>query len=176
MTSIVDPPQILRSVNITAPGEKWKVNCALYGFVESPADWGDHRDKMMKTLQWERNGKKCSLRLTPERHLWEILEEDRPAGYLVTYVDDFLGAASKEHTWECSEMAWATEGRPMRYCGYDIEALPGGGFSLSQGNYIKDLLRRRGVASGAAVPMAKVEDEEDEESPAIGIIRAGYYR
>ena len=181
VTSIVEPPQILRSMNITAPGEKWKVNCALYGFVESPADWGDHRDKMMKTMQWECNGKKCSFRPTPERHLWEILEEDRPAGYLVTYVDDFLGAAGKEllqaamdkirSVWECSEMEWATEGRPMRYCGYDIDALPGGGFSLSQGNYIKDLLRRRGVTSGETVPMAKVEDEEDEESPAIGTIR-----
>ena len=181
VTSIVDPPQILRSMNITAPGEKWKVNCALYGFVESPADWGDHRDKMMTCMEWTHNGQKCGFRATPERHLWEILEAEKVVSLMVTYVDDFLGAAPRDHmeaamaairkTWECSDPEWAVEDRPMRYCGYDIQALPGGGFSLSQGNYIKDLVRRRGIAQGDLVPMQKVEEAEDEEEPELRVIR-----
>lgn len=57
----------------------------------------------------------------------------------------------------------------MRYCVFDIQALPGGGFSLSQGNYIKDLVRRR-VAQGDLVPM-QVDEAEDEEEAELRVIR-----
>ena len=81
----------------------------------------------------DHKGQKYSFRATPERHLWEVLEADKAVGLMVTYVDDFPGAAPRHHngsirrTWD-ADLEWVVEGSPTRYCGYDIQALPGGGF------------------------------------------------
>ena len=181
VVSIVEPPHILRLMGITAPGERWKVSCALYGFIESPADWGRHRDTTLKALTWSHAGRVCRLRPTAERHLWEVLEDEVVKGVMVTYVDDFLTAAGDDlmkslmaklrETWTCSDPEYAVQGKTMRYCGYDLEKIQNG-FALRQTNYVRDLLGRRKVTRTEIVPMMKVEEEEDEVNPPQEVPRA----
>ena len=47
---VVEPPSILRQMQLVEKDEKWLVNCALYGFQESPGDWGAFRDKTLRDL------------------------------------------------------------------------------------------------------------------------------
>ena len=108
----------------------WEVQCASYGFQESPADWSDHRDKTLTTMAWEEDGKRYSLKETEVKHLWHIKEgEDKVIGLLTTYVDDMLAGAEDrilksffrtvKATWKCSE-EYAGIGSGMRCCGFDI--------------------------------------------------------
>ena len=100
---------------------------------------------------------------------------------MVTYVDDFLTAAGDgmmrallgkiRETWVCSEPEFAEKGKTMRYCGYDIEKLEKG-YALRQTNYVRDLLRRRGVKGTEMVPMMKAEEGEDEVGAPIEATRA----
>ena len=47
-TTLVEPPAILRQLGLCSYGEKWRVKCALYGFTESPSDWGHFRDDTLR--------------------------------------------------------------------------------------------------------------------------------
>ena len=171
-TTIVEPPSILRLMNITQDDEVWEVGCALYGFQESPSDWSKHRDDTLKELKWRWEGHDMSLRHTAEVHVWEIRKENQVVGLLTTYVDDMLAAGPHElvkdffreikKTWTCSEEEMVSETGWMRYCGYDIKAHPEGGFVLSQSNYLRNLLDKRGIQATEQHPISKVEDEPDE--------------
>lgn len=43
--TVCDPPSVIKAMNLVSEGERWHVLHALYGLVESPGDWGEHRDK-----------------------------------------------------------------------------------------------------------------------------------
>ena len=67
--TLVDPPQFLRDLQVVAKDETWQVTGALYGFSESPRDWGLHRDRMLAKKRWKVDKTMFYLRETKERHL-----------------------------------------------------------------------------------------------------------
>ena len=90
--TIGEPPPILVAMGLTKPKERWVIKHALYGLQESPGDWGYHRDKKLEAARWQLQG--CSYRMiqTAERHVWKIVSdgEEKPHGFVLTYVDDML--------------------------------------------------------------------------------------
>ena len=181
--TVVQPPRLLQQLNITEPNEKWLVNCALYGFVESPADWANHRNQSMENMTWENEEQRFWLERTPEQHLWKVKKQkkdgkaERPqtAGWVAVYVDDFLVAMEASEiagmfqaikaTWKCSEEEYVRSDKGMRFCGYEIRARETGGFEMTQEGYVRDLISRYGVEGTETSAMPKVEDDEDEENP-----------
>eukprot|EP00435_Cladocopium_sp_Y103_P069220 s75_g32.t3 len=96
--SIVQPPRLLHQLGITKGDEKWRVNCALYGFVESPADWANFRDAELERMTWDEGDWHYWLERTPEQHLWKVKKVRKnhkenqggcTAGWVAVYVDDF---------------------------------------------------------------------------------------
>ena len=65
-TTLVEPPAILRQMGLCAYGEKWRVRCALYGFTESPSDWGHFRDDTLRNLKWVEDGEEYKVEPTGE--------------------------------------------------------------------------------------------------------------
>ena len=61
-----EPPAILKQLGLVEQDEWWKVNCAIYGFTESPADWANHRDlEGLRKMEWETEGVKYEVHATP---------------------------------------------------------------------------------------------------------------
>eukprot|EP00434_Breviolum_minutum_P014564 symbB.v1.2.012841.t1/scaffold887.1/size155094/8 len=176
-----EPPSILRSLGLVGPGEKWKVQCALYGMVESPSDWAAHRDGCMDNMVWKDDQGSYRLRRTPERHLWNIEDDKgRLRGAVVVYVDDLFVVAEEtkiggvfeaiKRTWQCSEEERVTEDAWMRFCGYELKKTKDG-VMIAQPGYTEDLLRRRQVEGTEECPCPKVDDQEDEENDDGRILR-----
>ena len=98
--TLVEPPTILRQLGLCGYGEKWRVRCALYGFTESPADWGHFRDRTLKSLTWSVEGQRYGVVPTGEPHLWKMIPMDQeglPAcDYVAIYVDNVLAAADQK--------------------------------------------------------------------------------
>ena len=180
--SLVQPPGLLIQMGLAEPGEVWQVHQALYGYVESPADWGHFRDNEgLRKMEWEMDGVVYKLAATPEPHLWKIKKGDSTEGLVLVYVDDFLITAPESikdavlnaisKTWECSPPEQITAKEWVRYCGYEIKAKAEGGFMVRQTNYIQDIVDRRKIQGEEAVPLPKIEDDDDEVNPDIGTIR-----
>ena len=179
---MVQPPGLLIQMGLAEPGEVWQVHQALYGYVESPADWGHFRDNEgLRKMEWEMDGVVYKLAATPEPHLWKIKKGDSTEGLVLVYVDDFLITAPESikdavlnaisKTWECSPPEQITAKEWVRYCGYEIKAKAEGGFMVRQTNYIQDIVDRRKIQGEEAVPLPKIEDDDDEVNPDIGTIR-----
>ena len=94
-------------------------------------------------------------------------------GLLGVYVDDMLITAESavknrliaelRAIWQTSEPEEATVGRPIRFCGFNMHRLPGGGYLLNQEDYVRDLLQRFPEVKGVAeVPCLKEEEIEPE--------------
>ena len=170
--TVVEPPSLLRSMGLTSAGEKWVVNCALYGFMESPADWGFKRDTDLRAHRWVREGRQMSFRETAERHVWKVMADAEVVGFAGVYVDDFLLTASHgiwqnimdqvTGMWKCGEPDRVSNG-PVRFCGYIIEKAENGkGYLLGQQPYLMDVLKRRKVTGTEQVPLPVIEDADDE--------------
>ncbi|CAE7444287.1 unnamed protein product [Symbiodinium sp. CCMP2592] len=97
-------------------------------------------------------------------------------GLLGVYVDDMLITADGATTdnlirelraiWSTSEPEVAEVGRPIRFCGFNLHRLTGGGYLLNQEDYVQDLLQRFSDVEGTSdVPCLK-EEEPEPESPA----------
>lgn len=158
--ALVEPPSILRLLGISKPGEYWLVKCALYGYMQSPADWAHFRDSTLATLRWEHQGGVCQAKRTAEPHVWEVVREEKEAkevrtiGFMTVYVDDILVASEPaalngifkalKTLWKCSEEEIVQEGKETRFCGYELKADGEGGYYLSQEHYLKDVLKKRG--------------------------------
>lgn len=65
--TVTEPPSLLRAMGLTEMGEKWKANCALYGFVESPADWSAFRDASLRKASWVWKGEILGVRLITKK-------------------------------------------------------------------------------------------------------------
>ena len=184
--TLVDPPKLLQTMGIIKKDEVWRICGALYGFQESPYHWGLHRDKTLTKLRW---GSKQQFRLVElkEKNLWEIRDDtsqEQKLGFVGVYVDDIIVTSTESiaegfvkklnETWECSTPQWVGDqpGEKMRFCGYEIGKLQGGGFSLSQGSYIQDLLERHGTSGYEKVAAPKISMEQDEEYDQATLKRA----
>ena len=175
--TLVEPPAILRQLGLCGCGEKWRVRCALYGFAESPADWGHYRDRTLSTLTWSVEGQRYGVIATGEPHLWKIVnveQGEQPAcGYVAIYVDDVLATGEEavlasffqavKQLWRCSEEEWVTQTEWTRFCGYELRSDGEDGYYLSQEGYVRDLLNRRRIEGREAVPLPKIGEGEDEE-------------
>ena len=172
-TTYVQPPQVLQKMGLVAKDEVWRVQCALYGFVESPSDWGACRDKKLKTFEWEFEGEQMQLVQSPERHLWWMRDRlGEMRGLVGVYVDDILAAGEKNlldvffreinGLWECTPPEYAEREKSMRFCGFEIRKTADG-FDLHQESYIRDMLQRHQVEATEHSPLPKVEEGEDEE-------------
>ena len=175
--TVLTPPKILKDKGVIPEGLLWQVDKAVYGLVESPADWGSYRDEELPLMRWKIEGETYQLKMSGEANVWKILREgdetETPQGYLATYVDDMLmvGPSPLLHglmdvisqKWECSSKEFVEEGKDLRFCGMDIRKTSRG-FDLHQSSYILDLLNRREIDKKSDFPMGKVEDL-DEECP-----------
>ena len=181
--TICEPPRLLQAMGLTQPGEVWKVGCALYGFAESPSDWGRYRDDCLEKVTWKDEDQVYSLVETPERHVWMIKQADgATCGNLCVYVDDILAGAKQpvlqglfktlKETWVCSDEEYVSRTKAMRFCGYDILAREDGGYEVSQGNYLRDLLARREVRGTEGSPAPRIEEGEDEQWDANALKQA----
>ena len=171
--SITEPPNLLKQMNLVAGDEVWQVHQALYGYVESPADWADHRDKKLKELRWTHQEQQYTLQATGEPHMWKIQRQDgEQRGFLCVYVDDMAAAAEEaemhacldaiESLWECSPREVVETRGWVRFCGYEMQMKEGGGYRLRQTSYIQDILKRRGITGTENVAGPKIEADEDE--------------
>ena len=173
--TLVDPPMLLEKMGITKPGEVWRVTGALYGLCESPHDWSMHRDKVLQGLEWVWNGKRFTLQESEERNLWRILDATNrtTVGYICIYVDDLMvtgpatvvkGALDAiQKTWEVSEPEWVDANHWMRFCGFELQNLQGGGIALSQLSYVQELLNKHDVSGFESHPCGKIPEIEDEK-------------
>ena len=173
-TTLVDPPMLLQKMGITKPGEVWKVTGALYGLCESPHDWSVHRDCVLQELKWEWNSHSYFLQESEERNLWRIKDvtQQSTVGYLCVYVDDLLATGPRsvvdgvisaiKKSWEVSEPEWVDENHWLRFCGFELQRLQGGGVALGQISYVQDLLDRHEVSGFESQPSGKVPEIEDE--------------
>ena len=86
--------------------ERWVVEGAMYGLIESPKHWGDFRNSKMRGLSWEKGGVMRWLKASPEAHLWEVWEQEPQegstvvpsvvVGHVAVYVDDLMVVAKRE--------------------------------------------------------------------------------
>ena len=178
-TTVVQPPRLLQQLGLISAHERWLVNCALYGFVESPSDWAVCRDGKLEVVTWKLGKEMFWMEPTAERHLWKICKNQevtrgsgQTAGWLAVYVDDFLVAMEQEHLpaafaalkaqWTCSEEEYVTTDKGMRFCGYEITGREDGGFHLTQQGYVKDVINKYDIQATETHAVPKIEDEEDE--------------
>ncbi len=156
--ALVEPPAILRQLGLCRQGEQWRVRCALYGFAESPADWGAFRDKSLRSMSWEVEDEVFTVMPTEEPHLWQILQtskkenmdQPRVRGYMAVYVDDLLVGGDRmvldsffsklKSMWRCSPEEMVEENKWTRFCGYELREDGDGGMLLSQANYVRDVV------------------------------------
>ena len=175
--TICDPPQLLKQMKLVEPSEKWLVHKALYGFAESPSDWSCYRDATMEKLIWKSGEIQLCLQRTPERHVWRISavgDSSCDFGYIAVYVDDLLFAVEENHlgglldalqgAWKCSPPELVSLKEDMRFCGFELRAVPNGGLRISQAGFAREVLRRRGINGTEAFPLNPIP-EDDDESP-----------
>ena len=135
-------------------------------------------------MSWRRNrqGQEVdgSFSRTPDDNVWRLEEVNRKtgekfwSGLMSVYVDDLLitaedGAAEMAikaiaDVWAISEVEKAEVNKPVKYCGFEIEAAPGhDGFLLTQKRYEQEMLQRWNVTRSIDYPNFKL-CEGDEES------------
>ena len=183
---VVNPPKILVRLGLIEESEKWLVIKALYGLAEAPRRWSAHRDLLLRKISWEEGERKYFLvQCVADHNLWRIVSRRQPEsaeadsglglhGLLGVYVDDMLITAETaiqtrliqelRAVWNTSEPEFAEVGRPIRFCGFNLHRLTGGGYLLNQEDYVQDLLQRFSDIQGTSeVPCLKEEEIEPEE-------------
>ena len=188
---VVKPPRILVEAGIVGPQELWRVQHALYGLRSSPADWATYRNRLMRSFQWQHEGRTLELRETPEPNLWKIVErrpldqeEPPPKGFIGVYVDDFMvvgakdivkGALSRiEMEWKCSPAEWVNSERWTKFSGFELRwssAEEDSGLYVGQQAYIQELLSRHSWVTPATVPFPGVPNEEPEAEVTLEDVR-----
>ena len=169
--------------------EKWLVLKALYGLAEAPRRWSSHRDMLLRQHTWEDCGRRFSLKqCVADSNLWKIVSEPLSGGVdvktesepvlhglLGIYVDDMLITAEEpvkerlvreiRSIWSTSEPESAEVGKPVRFCGFNLHKLKGGGYLLNQEDYIQDLLQRFSDIQGTSEVPCLREEELSPETP-----------
>ncbi|CAE7578817.1 RE1 [Symbiodinium sp. CCMP2592] len=191
---LLQPPAILKALNLISDGEIWEINRALYGLRESPRWWTDYRNAALTGLTFQlRNAETGNLepyRLeqgSTEGNVFKIRGPNGELeGLLVCYVDDFLILSSDpvakalyeamctQLNWELDPLQEATRQNPLKFLGVGISPLENEpGFALDQRSYIDELLAKNGFQGrGSNIPCPKellsdgdLEDPEDVSYP-----------
>ena len=182
----MEVPHVYKMLGLAKPDEVWLIVLAMYGLQASPRDWCLHRDAVLPTLKWTRQGPNGSLtgsfEKTKDENVWRLEELDESGfihwnGLMSVYVDDILvtGEEFAVHgalqalsgVWATSSVEWAGVDKPLKYCGFEVsEDADGNGFHVNQHMYEQEMLQRWNVQDGVEYPHYKVaEDQEVEESP-----------
>ena len=182
----MEVPHVYKMLGLAGPDEVWLIMLAMYGLQASPRDWCLHRDAVLPTLKWTRQGPNGlltgSFEKTKDENVWRLEELDESGyihwnGLMSVYVDDILvtGEEFAVHgalqalsgVWTTSSVEWAGVDKPLKYCGFEIsEDAKGDGFHVNQHMYEQEMLQRWNVDEGVEYPHYKVaEDQEVEESP-----------
>ena len=181
-------PRVFRQLGLSAPDEVWIIEKALYGLVTSPKDWGLHRDQTLPSISWRRRRDgvefKGNFVKTPDENVWRLEEVNEEtgevvwAGLLSVYVDDLLVAADDctgaaamhalSQTWSISDVEQAKVNSPIKYCGFEIEAHPGGdGYVISQKMYEQEMLQRWSIETEMPFPQFKISEEDEVPSEVV---------
>ena len=182
----MEVPHVYKMLGLAGPDEVWLIMLAMYGLQASPRDWCLHRDAVLPTLKWTRQGPNGlltgSFEKTKDENVCRLEELDESGfihwnGLMSVYVDDILvtGEEFAVHgalqalsgVWTTSSVEWAGVDKPLKYCGFEIsEDAKGDGFHVNQHMYEQEMLQRWNVDEGVEYPHYKVaEDQEVEESP-----------
>ena len=158
-------------------------NRAIYGLIQSPHDWGLHRDATFRELSWTCEGEQLRLIETPERHLWKITHEasGQERGFLCSYVDDLL-VTGKESVvkstieqirskWACSDPEQVNQHQNTRFCGYELR-WDGESLLLTQPSYTQDFGQQVWCDCSGKDPCPKIVAGEDEVYDAETLRRA----
>ncbi|CAE7371234.1 RE1 [Symbiodinium sp. CCMP2592] len=191
---LLQPPAILKALNLISDGEIWEINRAIYGLRESPRWWTDYRNAALTGLTFQlRNAETGNLephRLeqgSTEGNVFKIRGPNGELkGLLVCYVDDFLILSSDsvakalyeamctQLNWELDPLQEATRQNPLKFLGVGISPLENEPeFALDQRSYIDELLAKNGFQGrGSNIPCPKellsdddLEDPEDVSYP-----------
>ncbi|CAE7783644.1 RE1 [Symbiodinium sp. CCMP2592] len=191
---LLQPPAILKALNLISDGEIWEINRALYGLRESPRWWTDYRNAALTGLTFQlcnaETGNLEPHRLeqgSTEGNVFKIRGPNGELeGLLVCYVDDFLILSSDpvakalyeamctQLNWELDPLQEATRQNPLKFLGVGISPLENEpGFALDQRSYIDELLAKNGFQGrGSNIPCPKellsdddLEDPEDVSYP-----------
>ena len=124
---IVQPPAQWVKWGLVPPGVTWTLDKAVYGLRESPALWGEERDRTLRNLTWSANNVRYHLeQCTGDSQVWYIRKEGESArtghmirGVLVVYVDDFLlqmslGDVRNGLLKAITDTGWKLAGRNVR--------------------------------------------------------------
>ena len=181
--TIIEPPAVLVAMGVVPSSESWRVRGAIYGLIQSPHDWGLHRDSTFREATWTCDGEMLKLVETPERHLWRIVtvNQGEERGYLCSYVDDLMITGNKsvvdstikliESCWECSSPEYVNEITNTRFCGYELR-WDGDSLLLTQPSYTMDLVGKYKVTGKEREPSPKITPGEDEAYDAETLRRA----
>ena len=172
--TLVKPPQLVTQLGVVPPGTMWAAEGALYGLRESPEDWTCHRNQCLRGATWSCNGQTRRMEQLAEANVWKILNLDGEVkAYLGTYVDDLIMVGPTDEVrsvlqkvetiWECSgSQVLETEGQELKFCGFQV-LRTGNGYKLHQGDYIRDLCDKKGVAGPSVWKGTVLQDAEDEQ-------------
>ena len=158
MGVLVKPPYLLVKMGLVEEGTLWLPTKALYGFRKSPRLWGNYRDSVLREKKVKVHGEELKLsQCVSEPNLWRIQgrEDDTPRALMMVYVDDIFAVGENEvlkslvegvqQEWKTSTPEWVTE-EPVRFLGMEVRKMKdddeGYKWAATQGNYVKDLLRR----------------------------------
>ena len=183
----MEVPTVFRKLGLAGPDDVWIIQKAVYGLTSSPRDWCLYRDETLPTMSWRRNrqGQEVdgSFIRTPDDNVWRLEEVDRKtgekfwAGLMSVYVDDLLVTAEDSaakaaiqaiaDVWAISDVETADVQRPVKYCGFEIEAAEDqNGYILTQKGYEQEMLKRWNVTKSISYPNFKLgEGDEDPADP-----------
>ena len=183
--TIISPPSVLRDAGVLQHGlgERWLVEKAIYGLVESPRDWATFRDAQLKKMSWVgENGQVVRVLPTAEPHLWEVKETKSNVvrAYLGIYVDGIMVIGERNvmeqvmqdlrRIFYMSPYEEVTEEHAVTFCGFEV-AKRGEHYTLRQEKYVGELVQRRQVQGREHHPLPKIVEDSDEETKDPRIIK-----
>ena len=176
--TVVTPPGLLRDTQILqeGPQERWLIKKAIYGLIESPKDWADHRDSVLQKVRWvdQETKQERWIEKTAENHLWQVRTRGQqdPEGFLGVYVDDLIVIGKDELVDQVMEnlmkvfkMAEPTKVKPNKgvsFCGYEIGMDEDFNYTISQEKYVQELINKYRLEGTELQPVPKVTEAEDE--------------
>ena len=151
----MEVPHVYKMLGLAGPDEVWLIMLAMYGLQASPRDWCLHRDAVLPTLKWTRQGPKVAD--------WKVLRKQKMKMFGAwknwmnlasstgmascrcmwttswSLVEEFAvhGALQAlSGVWTTSSVEWAGVDKPLKYCGFEIsEDAKGDGFHVNQHMY-----------------------------------------
>ncbi|CAE8597959.1 unnamed protein product [Polarella glacialis] len=169
---LVRPPAVLVEAGLIARDTLWIVHKALYGLRESPKAWAVSRDKKLVNFEVTVGTQKFTLRQSAaDPNSWAVVnQKGEKMGIVIVYVDDIVATGPEDlvdeimswvgRTWECTEVHSIDDPDGMTFCSIVIiRYAAGGGITLHQNKYIKDLVQRHGLCDANPLPLIFDKDE-----------------